>query len=131
MVLKLLLIQFVYCWVGGLWSSIFKCTTLFISKTFAYKPIDKNNIIITVIGIPVVENTLKFVDDQKLGGNDLSFINILLILKMDTCFISGISFAKACNLSSVRLDMFRDYIRLKLLILEYDLLKSNLFLGLP
>ena len=82
-----------------------------------------------VIGAHVVEKNLNFVDDQKLGGNDLSFVNVLFILKMDTCFISGISLAKACHLSSVRLGMFRICIRLKLLILEYGLLKPNLFSG--
>ena len=31
----------------------------------------------------MVENILTFMGDQKLGGNDLSFFNILFILEMD------------------------------------------------
>ena len=34
-----------------------------------------------VIGVPMVENNFNFVDDQKLVSNDLSFINVLFILK--------------------------------------------------
>ena len=37
-----------------------------------------------VSGVTVVENNLDFVGDQKLGGNVLSFDNVLFILKMDT-----------------------------------------------
>ena len=75
----------------------------------------------------MVENNLTFMDDQKVGGNDLIFIKVLFILNTDMCFILGILLAKFCKLSSVRLEMFRDCIRLKLLILRYDLLKPNLF----
>ena len=66
---------------------------------------------------------------QKLGGNDLSFVNILFILKMDTCFNSRILLAKASSPLSVRLDIFRDCIKLKLFIFEYDLFKPNLYSG--
>ena len=66
----------------------------------------------------MVENNLTFVNDQKLWGNDLILVNVLFMLITDTCFISDILLAKSCKLSSVRLDMFRDCIRLKLLILE-------------
>ena len=31
----------------------------------------------------MVENNLNFVDDQKLGGNELSYINVLFIMKTD------------------------------------------------
>ena len=61
------------------------------------------------IEVPMVENNLNFVDDQKLGGNDLSFVTVLIILKMDTCFIQGISLAKVSSLSSVRLDIFKGF----------------------
>ena len=67
---------------------------------------------ITIIGVPVVENNVTLVDDQKLGGNDLSFVNVLFMLKTDTCFILGILLAKFCMLSSVRLEMFRDRLKL-------------------
>ena len=40
------------------------------------------------------------------------------MLNTDVCFISGILLATVFKLSSVRLDMFRDCIMLKLLILE-------------
>ena len=36
---------------------------------------------ITIIGVPMIENNLTFVDDQKLGGNDLIFINECLCWK--------------------------------------------------
>ena len=84
---------------------------------------------ITATGVPMLENIATFMGDQKLGGNDLSFVNILLILKMDMCFISGILLAKASSLLSVSLNIFMDCIRLNLLIFEYDLLKPNLYLG--
>ena len=42
---------------------------------------------ITVKGVPIIENNLTFVDDQKLGGNDLIFINVLFMLNTDVCFI--------------------------------------------
>ena len=67
--------------------------------------------------------------DQKLCGNALSFINIMFILKINTPFISGILLAKTFNSLSVRLDIFRDFIRLKLFIFAYDLLKPNLYSG--
>ena len=41
---------------------------------------------ITIIGVSMVENNLTFVGDQKLGGNDLSFVNVLFILKIDTFY---------------------------------------------
>ena len=62
--------------------------------------------------------------DQKLGVNDLSFVYILFILEMNTCLISGILLARAYSLLSVRLNTFRDCIKLKLF--EYALLKPNL-----
>ena len=82
---------------------------------------------ITTIGVPMVENIWTFMGDQKLGVNDLSSVNILFILEMDTCFISGILLARASSPLSVRLNIFRDCIKLKLFIFEYDLLKPNLY----
>ena len=71
---------------------------------------------ITIIGVPMVENNLTSVDGPTVGGNDLIFIKVLFMLSTDMCFISSILLAKFCKLSSVRLFMFRDCIRLKLLI---------------
>ena len=45
---------------------------------------------ITTLGVPMVEKILTFTGDQKLGGNDLSSVNVLFMLEMDKCFISGI-----------------------------------------
>ena len=52
-------------------------------KHLQYKPIDRNNMMITAIGVPMVENILTFMGDQKLGGNDLRFVNLLFILATD------------------------------------------------
>ena len=60
--------------------------------------IEINNMIITVVGVPMVKNNLIFIWDQKLGINDLSFVKVLSILEMKTCFISGILLARAYNL---------------------------------
>ena len=80
---------------------------------------------ITTIRVPMVENILTFMGDQKLGVNDLNSVNVLFILEMYTCFISGILLARASSPLSVRFNIFRDYIRLKLFIFAYDLLKPN------
>ena len=90
---------------------------------------DRNNIMISANEVPVVKNILTFMGDQKLGGNDLSFVNVLFILKIDTCFISGILLAKIFNPSSIKLDIFRDCTKLKLFIFKYDLLKTFLYSG--
>ena len=60
--------------------------------------IEINNMIITAIGVPTIENNLIFMGDQTLDINDLSFINVLFILEMEACFVSGILLAKASNL---------------------------------
>ena len=72
------------------------------------------NIIITVTGIPIVEMNLILLDDQEVVCIDLSFVKVLFMLDMDICFILGILFARLCNLSSFRLEVFRDCIKLKL-----------------
>ena len=66
----------------------------------------------------MAENNLTSVDDQKVGGSDLIFIKELFMLNTDMCFIAGILLARFCKLSSVRLEIFKDCIMLKLLILE-------------
>ena len=96
-------------------------------KHLQYTVIINANIMIVIIGMPMVENSLTFVDNQKVGGNDLILVKVLFMLNTDMCFISHILLAMLFKLSSVRLDMSRDCIKLKLLILEYDLLKPNLF----
>ena len=47
------------------------------------KPVDRDIMLITAIG---VENILTFMGDQKLCGYDLSFVNVLFILKIDVSF---------------------------------------------
>ena len=46
----------------------------------------------------MVEYNLTFIGDQKLGAHDLSFIKVLFILEMETCFISRILLARASNM---------------------------------
>ena len=76
----------------------------------------------------MVENILTFMGNQILCGNVLSFINLLFILKIDICFhFQNFVSQKFSNPLSVRLDIFRDCIRLKLSIFEYDPLKPNLY----
>ena len=75
----------------------------------------------------MVENNLTSMDDQKVGGNDLILVKVLFMLNTNICFILSFLLAKFFKLSSVRIDMFRDCIKLKLLILEKDLLKPILF----
>ena len=70
---------------------------------------------ITTICVPMVENILTVIGDQKLGVNDLSFVNMLCILKMGACFTSRILLARASSPLSVRLNILTDCIRLKLL----------------
>ena len=57
-------------------------------------------------------------DDKGVVGIDLSFVKVLFMLNTDMCFILGILLARLCNLSSFRLYMFRDCIKIKLSILE-------------
>ena len=96
-------------------------------KHLEYTVIINTNIMIVVIGLLIVGSNLTSVDDQNVGGNDLSLVKVLFMLNTDMCFISGILLAKLFKLSSLRLNMSRDCIKLKLLILEQDLLKPNLF----
>ena len=75
------------------------CTQLLpVQKHLQYNVIETNNIIITVDGLPMVETNLTFMGDQKLSVNDLSFVKVLFILEMETCFISGIWLARVFNL---------------------------------
>ena len=109
---------------------MYLCTQPFpFQKHLQYKPIDRDTMLITANGVPMVENILTYMGDQKLCSNVLSFVNILFILKIDPCFISRFLLAKTSNLLSVRLDVCRDCIRLKLFIFEYDLLKPYLYSG--
>ena len=50
-----------------------------------------SNIIITVVGVSMAEG-------PEFGVNHLSFIKVLFILEMETCFISGILLARASTL---------------------------------
>ena len=85
------------------------------------------SIIVVVIGVPIVQNNFIFIGDQKIGGDDQSFVKVLFMLSTDMCFISGTLLARHFKVSSEVLDISRDFIKLKLLILEYDLLKPYLF----
>ena len=78
--------------------------------------------LINAIGEPMVKNILTFMGDQKICGNVLRFVNVLFILKIDMCFISRILLARICNPLSLRLDIFKDCMKLKLFIFECDLL---------
>ena len=71
-----------------------------------------SNIMVIIMGEPVVESNLTSVDDQKVDGNDLCLIKVLFMLNTDMCFISGILLAKLLKMSSVRLGMSRDCIKL-------------------
>ena len=54
------------------------CTQPFLlQKHLQYKLISNNNIMNMVIEVPVVENNLIFMDDQKLFANYLYFVNVL------------------------------------------------------
>ena len=68
----------------------------------------------------MVEITLTTWEDQWVIGIDCHFVRVFLMLNMDKCFISDISVAIACKLWSWRFEMFRECIKLKLSILEYD-----------
>ena len=85
-------------------------------KHLQYKPIDRAIMLIGAIGVPMVENILTFIGDQKLYRYVLSFVSILFMLKIHMCFITRVLLAKICNPLSVRLDIFKDYIKVKLFI---------------
>ena len=76
------------------------------------------NIMVVVMEVPIVESNLTSVDDKKVCGNDLSPIKVLFILNTDMCFISDILLAMPFKFLSERLDILRDCIKLKLLILD-------------
>ena len=52
---------------------------------------------ITAMGVPMAKHILTFMGDQKLGINDLSFVKVLFILEMETCFIFAIFLARASS----------------------------------
>ena len=43
--------------------------------------------LIANIGVPMVDNVLTFIGNQKLCGYVLGFLSILYMLKIDVCFI--------------------------------------------
>ena len=69
---------------------------------------------ITIVGVPMVQNDLTFIGDQNIGVNDLNFVKVLFILEMETCFISGILQTRDSSLLPVRLNIFKACLRLKL-----------------
>ena len=65
--------------------------TNFISKKHLQnKPITKAIIPSANAEVPMVENVFTFIEYQKLLGYVLSCVNVLFMLKIDICFISGI-----------------------------------------
>ena len=48
------------------------------------------NIMVVIMGVPIVESILASVDDQKVGGSDLGLVKVLCMLNTNMCFISGI-----------------------------------------
>ena len=87
-------------------------------KHLQYTIIINTNNVIVVIGVPMLDNNLISVNDQKVDANELFLVKVLFMLNTDMCFMSRILLAMLFKLSSVRLDMSRDCIKLKLLILE-------------
>ena len=105
--------------VGRVVGLVYLCTQLILfQKNLQYKPITKAIIPSANVEVPMVENIFSFIEDQKLLGYVLGFVNMLFMLKIDISFISAILWFKSCNLSFMRLDRFKDCIRLKLMILE-------------
>ena len=92
-----------------------------------YRVIPKINMIATVIGVIMVEIISITQEDKWVIGINHIFVRVLLMLNMEKCFILVILVAITCKLWSWRFEMFRDCIKLKLSILEYDLLNPNLF----
>ena len=79
----------------GEFGPVYLCTQPFLfQKHLQYKLIINNNKMIVIIGVPMVENNLTSVDDQKVGGNDLILVRVLFMLNTDMCLISGILLAK-------------------------------------
>ena len=70
---------------------VYLCAQPFLyQKHLQYKIIIDNNMMIAIIWVPMVENNLTSIDDQKVGGNDLILFKVLFMLNTDMCFISGI-----------------------------------------
>ena len=72
-------------------------------KHLQYAVIINATVIAVIIGVPFVESKFTSVDDQKVGGDDLHFVKVLLMLNTDMCFISGILLAGLFKFSSVML----------------------------
>ena len=65
-------------------------TTLLYQKHLQSTIIINNNMMVVIMRVPKVESNLTSVDDQKVGGNDLSLVKVLFMLNTDMCFISDI-----------------------------------------
>ena len=95
-------------------------------KDLQYKPIAKAIIPNADAEVPNVENILTFIEEQiLLLGYVQTFVNVIFMLKIDICLISGILWAKSCNLSSVRLDRFKDCIRHCMVNTSYQFLSKT------
>ena len=66
---------------------VYPCTQPFLFwKHLQYKLIINNNMMIAIIGVPMVENNSTSVDDQKVSGNDLILVKVLLMLNADVFY---------------------------------------------
>ena len=106
--------------MGGRCSGLFYLGTqpFLFCQHLQYSIITEINMIITVTGVIIVKMNLTPVDNQEVTGIDLSYVKVLFMLNTDKCSILGILGARACNIMSFMLEMFRDCIKLKLSILE-------------
>ena len=69
---------------GGQFGPVYLHTQPFLfQKHLQYKLIINNDIMIAVIRVPMVENNLTSMDDQKMGGNDLILVKVLFMLNTD------------------------------------------------
>ena len=77
--------------VGRVIGPVCLCTQLILfQKHLQCKPIVKAIIPSADAEVPMVENVFTFIKHQKLLGYVLSFVNMLFMLQIDICFISGI-----------------------------------------
>ena len=75
----------------GEFGQVYLLTQPFIfRKHLQYKLIINNNIMIAIIGVPMVEKNLTSMDDKNVGGNGLSLVQVVFMLNTDMFFISGI-----------------------------------------
>ena len=82
-----------FCCLGVFGPVYLHTQPFLIQKHLHYIIIINTVIIVAFIEVPMVENSLTSLDDQKIGGNDLILFKILFMLNTDMCFTSGILLA--------------------------------------